>query len=626
MPFAAVEYPSLALGLFKSKFRAEGMPCDVEYLNITFAEMVGWREYSTLIVQPPAVFAAEQVFAHSLFGSLIPSDADFYASAGVGSAAQAELQHTKSIVEPYLERCLTEIPWEQYDVIGFTSLFEQNLASLSLAYRLKCRYPEKIIVFGGPNFEGSMGVTLHRQLPFIDFICSGEADDTFPELVKRLTYHHDVDDLPGIVYRRHGRSVFTGAGPLKRDMDSLPMPDYDDYFNRIRTSPLLVSVEPSVLLETSRGCWWGEKQHCTFCGLNGQGMKYRSKTSDRSLNEILQLHERYHVRFIRVVDNILDYDYFHTLLPELARRKLDTNIFFEVKANLRKHQIQMMADAGVTIIQAGIESLSTNTLRLMKKGTKSLMNVQTLRWCKQLGIQCDWNVLYGFPGEVPQDYQHSAELALQLTHLDPPSGCGPIRLDRFSPNYDQAERMGFRNVRPMKNYSFLYPFGVEPMGTVASSSAFDYAEPIDDGGYRPPLDETIWVWKNRRDSFQGTRSGDRLTLADTRPVATASEVTLTGIVADIYEYCDAIRSRDQITQWLQEQGQQLDDDVLLNTLDDLVHRRLMINEGHSYLSLAIMDHIKPVAPPPDAAKVGMPVALIASPAVTNAGAEPAMAG
>ncbi len=596
MPFAAVEYPSLALGLFKSRFRAEGMPCDVEYLNITFAEMVGWREYSTLIVQPPAVFAAEQVFAQSLFGPLIPDDAEFFAAAGVGCAAQAELRQTKAAVEPYLQRCLTETPWDRYDVIGFTSLFEQNLASLSLAYRLKCRYPEKIIVFGGPNFEGSMGVTLHRQLPFIDFVFSGEADDTFPELVKRLTYHHDFDDLAGLVYRRHGRSVFTGAGPLKRDLDALPIPDYDDYFDRIRTSPLIVSVEPSVLLETSRGCWWGEKQHCTFCGLNGQGMKYRSKTPERSLSEILQLHERYKVRFLRVVDNILDYDYFQTLLPELAKRKLDTNIFFEVKANLRKHQIQLLADAGVTIVQAGIESLSSNTLRLMKKGTKSLMNVQTLRWCRQLGIQCDWNVLYGFPGEVADDYRSSAELALQLTHLDPPSGCGPIRLDRFSPNYDQAEQMGFRNVRPMKNYSYLYPFDMEALGNTAYYFDFDYAQPIDDGGYRSPLDETIYVWKNRRDSFEARRTGDRLTLVDTRPVATAPEVTLSGVEADIYEFCDGIRSRDQIAQWLREQGRPLDDERLRATLDDLVQRRLMINEGQSYLSLAIMEHVA-AAPP-----------------------------
>ena len=59
MPFSAVEYPSLALGLFKSRLRDEGMPCDVVYLNITFAEMLGWSEYTRLIVQSPAMFAAE---------------------------------------------------------------------------------------------------------------------------------------------------------------------------------------------------------------------------------------------------------------------------------------------------------------------------------------------------------------------------------------------------------------------------------------------------------------------------------------------------------------------------------------------------------------------------------------
>jgi ribosomal peptide maturation radical SAM protein 1 len=591
MPFAAVEYPSLALGLFKARFRQEGMPCDVQYLNVTFAEMIGWLEYNRLIVHPPALFSAEQVFAHSLFGDLIPSDATYCADAHMCSSLQQQLYQTKSLVGPFLQRCLDTVDWEQYDIIGFTSLFEQNLASLSLAYQLKQRYPNKILVFGGPNFEGPMGLALHRTLPFIDFVCSGEADYVFPELVKRLSFNHPVDDLRGIVYRKLGRSIYTGAAQLIRRMDELPLPDYDDFFERIRNSPLAPSVEPCVLLETSRGCWWGEKQHCTFCGLNGQGMAYRSKSADRSLTEILYLLDRHKVRFIRVVDNILDYQYFHDLLPELARRKLETNIFFEVKANLRKSQVRMLADAGVTIVQAGIESLSTNTLRLMRKGTKSLMNIQTLRWCKQLGVQCDWNVLYGFPGEVPEDYRRSAELATLLTHLDPPTGCGPIRLDRFSPNYDQSELMGLTNVRPMKAYRYLYPFDTDTLRDVAYYFDFDYKQTIDDGGCRDPLNEAVWVWQQRKDQFYGVDQGDTLVLADTRQVARQPQIVLNGAARDVYEYCDAIRSRAQIDERLAARGEHPGQEQVNTILDDLVDRKLMVREGQTHLSLALMNHV-----------------------------------
>ena len=101
--------------------------------------------------------------------------------------------------------------------MGFTSLFEQNLASIALAWRLKWHFPQLRVVFGGPNVEAIMGETLHRRLPFIDFICSGEADETFPELIKRLGYDHPVHDLPGIVFRSGTMSVATRPAPMVTD-------------------------------------------------------------------------------------------------------------------------------------------------------------------------------------------------------------------------------------------------------------------------------------------------------------------------------------------------------------------------------------------------------------------------
>ena len=47
--------------------------------------------------------------------------------------------------------------------------------------------------------------------------------------------------------------------------------------------------QPSVFVETSRGCWWGERMHCTFCGLNGATMAYRSKSAPRALAELTHL-------------------------------------------------------------------------------------------------------------------------------------------------------------------------------------------------------------------------------------------------------------------------------------------------------------------------------------------------
>src|SRR5207237_5488138 len=81
--------------------------------------------------------------------------------------------------------------------------------------------------------------------------------------------------------------------PVVHNLDDTSIPDYDEFFDALNGSPVRDYVEPGLLVETSRGCWWGAKHHCTFCGLNGSGIVYRSKSPQRTLTEIEQLTERY---------------------------------------------------------------------------------------------------------------------------------------------------------------------------------------------------------------------------------------------------------------------------------------------------------------------------------------------
>ncbi len=595
MPFAEVVYPSLALGLFKTRLQNEGIPCNVEYLNILFAEMVGWENYST-IGQMTALFAGEQMFAHALFGDYIPDDTQYYTDVvlKVSLDMQYRLQQMKTQVIPFLQYCLERIPWYSYDVIGFTSLFEQNLPSLALAYQVKCHFPNKIIVFGGANCEDIMGLTMHRCFPFIDYVCSGEADDTFPELVKRFTYGHPIHDLPGLVYRYKGESIYTGDAPKIHDLDSLPFPNYDEYYQRLRNSSLPLGVNPYLLLETSRGCWWGEKRKCTFCGLNGKNIKFRSKSAPRIIDEILHLIQRYrqyNINFIQVVDNVLNPRYFDDVLPEIANMNLDVRFFLEVRPTLQKHQIKILSDAGVTHIQAGIENLSTHILKLMRKGTSSLQNIQLLKWCKQYGILVDWNMIFGFPDEVPEDYARCLELANILTHLNPPTVSGPLRMDRFSHNFDNADVLGFINLRPLRNYKYLYPFDEDTLRDLVYYFDYDYQEKNNNGGFYFPLTKQVCDWKSRQDQLYSQSVNDQLMVYDSRPVAASTQIVLNGIRRYIYEYCDRIRSIKQIKRLLKESHRvNLSEHQIEMILDEYVGKKLMVKENNLYLSLAIMTY------------------------------------
>ena len=595
MPFAGLEFPSLALGLFKAKFQREGIPCDVAHLNLLFAEMAGWQNYA-LVGQFNGCFAGERLFAQVLFGDRVPSDAGYYAAVAAQIAADApnRLAQMKSQVVPFLQLCLSQIPWRAYEIIGFTSLFEQNLPSLALALQIKTYYPDKIIVFGGANCEDVMGQALHRCFPFVDYVFCAEADHTFPELVKRLSAGRPVHDLPGLLYRRAGTSVYTGDAHQVIALDTLPVPNYDEYYEGLRARPQLAGVCPWIVLETARGCWWGQKTKCTFCGLNGKMIQFRSKSVPRVLDEIRYLlgrYGRYGISTLRVVDNVLNPDYFEDLLPQLSKISLGTRLFFEVRATLRKREIRALAEAGVTDIQAGLESLNTHMLKLMHKGTSSLQNIQLLKWSKQYGIEASWNLIYGFPGEVAEDYAGSLELVKVLTHLSPPVGFGPFRMDRFSYNFEHAEELGLMHVRPSQHYRYLYPFDEATLRDLAYYFDYERRQPIDDGGCLAPLATQVNAWRKRQDELASHRTDGRITIGDTRPVATAPQIVLDETVALVYEACDRARSVGQIGRWLRDRrGLDVGAEEIAGILTEFVEKRLTVREGGRYLSLAVMDY------------------------------------
>ncbi len=588
MPFAAIDQPSIALGLFKAQLRERGIACDVADLNVRFAQQVGWDSYDA-VHRSSSTLAGEQMFSEQLFAGYVPSYEEYAARVlpRLDDRTRSQLYHLKIHVPHFLSACLRQFSWADYDIIGFSTMFEQNLSSLSLAHLIKRHFPDKTIVFGGANCEEIMGRTLHECFPFVDIVCSGEASVTFPELVLRLTHGHPIEDLPGIVYRAGSRSIDTGPPTKLRELDSLPAPDYDDYFRTIEGTR--APITPSLPIETARGCWWGEKVMCTFCGLNGQSIAFRAKSPERALEEVLELTRKYPVGFVRAVDNMMPPSYYEGFLPELAEANPGVEFFYEVRPDLSKREIAALARARITRVQAGVESLDTHILKLMRKGTTGLANIELLRWCQMAGITVDWNLLFGFPGERREDYQRNLDLARVLTHLRPPSSIGKVRLDRFSANFEQAAEIGFTRVRPWSLFRYVYPFSEEILADLVYYFDHEDEVEVDTGGTFEQLREHVQRWQRRQDKlYCEESSAGRLVIRDTRPVARSPEVHLNGIESAIYGHCDSRRRVADVMEWLREScGMEVASEAVAAILDDFVSRDLMVEEGGRYLSLAI---------------------------------------
>ncbi|MGX1778668.1 RiPP maturation radical SAM C-methyltransferase [Nocardia brasiliensis] len=601
MPFAIADRPSIQCGLLKAVLTAAGHRVDVHYLNMRLSAQLGASAYHRLASpRRNNLLLGDWLFSSSAFDGIPEANAYLAGVPGVSEACTElemefdDLCELRSCTLPaFLDSCVDRFDWARYDIIGFTSTFEQHVAALAFARRLKQRHPQLTIVFGGANVDDEMGVETMRAFDWVDLVVVGEGEVPLAELVSRVKAGESPLGIPGVVGRHPDGSV-SGSSRSRpvSDMDSLPDPDYDDYFSTLfEIGPSIVIEDPlpMLLVESSRGCWWGQKHHCTFCGLNTNGMRYRSKSPGAVMNQLARLSRRHSLLNFEAVDNIMDHSYIKELWSTLADERYDYRFFYEVKANLSREHVKIMAEAGISAIQPGIESLSTRILRLMRKGTTMLDNIRVLKWARHYEVKAGWNLLTGFPGERVEDYLEQAAVIPLLTHLWPPTGVGRVWLERFSP-YFFDDTFPVRDRRPEPAYRFIYPQSRVDLDKIAYFFQYE----MDDVVVPPKeIHEAVEKWrqawhKQTPPSLVYQRAPDWLQLLDRRDVDNPAIAALHDAEAAAYEICvDWQRTPDHVVQRLAAAGYPGGTVPEVQTmLDRFCDAGVMLREGNRYLSLA----------------------------------------
>jgi ribosomal peptide maturation radical SAM protein 1 len=607
MPFAVVEAPSIGLTQLRARLRerfGDDVRVDIVYANQELAGQLGIEAYAELAeLAQGGTGAGDWVFRQAAFPEAPDNTAGYLRrhfggwDAQTGATRQALLA-ARDQVDDFLAGLVDRHDLAHCDIVGFTSMFAQNLSSFALARRLKRVAPGVTTVIGGANCEPPMGERIARSVPAIDYVFAGPALVSFPEFVAAaLRGRAAQTSIPGVLSAAGlARGDVAGVG-ADLDIDHEVDLDYDDFLDQL--GAWHPDPRPVLYFETSRGCWWGQRAHCTFCGLNGLSMGYRAMSPQRAVATIQRLF-RYAGRCAELgsVDNILAKHYLREVLPAL-RPPAGVTLAYEVKANLSEADVRTLAAARVTKIQPGIEALATATLKLMRKGSNAFQNLDLLKSCVRHGVQPFWNLLVGFPGEDPAVYRKYLADIPTLVHLWPPSGVSPVRFDRYSPYFTRPGDFGLE-LEPYGCYRYLYPWDDEEIREVAY-----YFVDRGPGAYRQALMPWLPALNAEVDSWRSlwTAEGpavelrvdwlpDEAVCRDTR-FPPAREYRLTGLDAEVLwhlrepwrvrDLCAALRP-----QWSEAQVQ-----AALRRLDE---RRLLFAEDGRYLSLAVDGTVSGWAP------------------------------
>jgi ribosomal peptide maturation radical SAM protein 1 len=608
MPWKSLDSPSLPVGLLRSACRAAGRPVpDTWFGHLEWAEFLLEASAGQIAPDDYNRVADDGIF-HSVgdwvFGGALHGDEAFGRDSFLAYLDRSRFDPGRAVemrgyAARFVDVTAAAILSRDPGVVGFTTTFMQNVPSLAVARRVKERAPHIRIVFGGGNCDGAMGVALHRNYPFVDYVVRGEGEEAFPALLDAIEADAGYASAdPGYASADAGYASIPGlcwrSGQDRRVNDEqrrplpparIPVPDYADWAGRFEASPVRQYVQPALVLEGARGCWWGEAHQCTFCGLNGSLMEFRSKPADRLLAEIETAVRDYKILDLIMVDNIVDQHYYTQLFPRLGKLDWDIKIQYEIKSNIGPEHVGLLQQGHVVNVQPGIESLSSRVLRLMDKGVRGPHNVRTLRDLESGQLTATWNWLYGFPGEEPGDYEQAISQLPRIVHLQPPTSVTRILLERFSPYFDRPA-LGFGRRRPAEAYRHVYRLADEELADLVY--LFD-TDPAGIGGdTEARLRAAIAAWTGQYPGSTLTRTIDAagVHITDRRLGWPERDIDIEDpVLVRAYRHLEHGRSTRKLLSLLRDEGTPLGEQAALDWIAELDRAGLMWLEGDHCVTL-----------------------------------------
>ncbi len=601
MPFGILVTPSLGLGLLQASLERLGnVRSRQRYFALDFCKELGFDDYQAIANRWGSGHEelGDWVFASAAFPDA-ELDPDGYLEQiarrpakelerflpGVIPAVLSAALNARRLAPDFIEECMREVRALNPKVVAFTSMFQQRVASIALARRIKAWRPDTVIVMGGADCEEARGRAIAKNFRCIDAVCSGPGDVVFPELVRRALAGESLGGIPGVYTARTLAGTATPNAESPAKLDDVPYPHFDDYFADLRSSGLDLPVL-YLSLETSRGCWWGERNHCTFCSINGASMGYASKSAPRVVDEIRFFAKKYPGVQMVMTDSILNVKHLRTAIPELKAHGLDLDMMYEVRATLDPDQFELLTECGVRTLQPGIETFSSEVLTLMRKNTSYLMNVRLLKLGRMHGVAVFYNILVGFPDEPVEAYAKMSRLLPKLTHLEPPKRMRIIEIGRHSPLFEEADALGVTNLEPSPAYRYIYPVRPEALRDLATYFTYTYKNPQDLDAYVGPVATELQKWWRCQElsTLQVAYEADRSMVFEGRPAFGERITILHGLEHRLHRACEDIRKLDALKKEFAGEATCAEIDDALGSLED---RGLLVRDEHRLLSLAI---------------------------------------
>lgn len=300
-------------------------------------------------------------------------------------------EHVKRMSPPY--------------IFGFSVLTAAFKSAIDVSKKLKERYPDSLICFGGIHPTAAPDEVL--SFPHVDVVLSGEGERSLPELYRCVKSGKDFRHIRNLSYRQEGSVVHNDRAPAIDDLGSLPAFPYHRFTSPRYDLGFVIS---------SRGCPY----RCIFCSNRvATGRRYRIRAAEAITDEIEMLHYKYNKRQILFLDDnfLISRERIYALIEMIRSRGLHKKVIFSFQArgdNVDARLLGDLYDSGFRSIFFGLETSSEQIMKTIKKGETVAQCVEAVRMAKGIGFHVSATFIYALPGETHEDRMNCVRLSNDL--------------------------------------------------------------------------------------------------------------------------------------------------------------------------------------------------------------------
>ncbi len=353
---------------------------------------------------------------------------------------------------------------EDPQVIGM-SIAASHLRTASEAVRrLRAAGVRVPIIWGGPQPT----VDPESCLAHADYVCIGEGENVVTAIADAVDRNLPLKDIHSLAYvDGDGSIVKNPPAPTIKDLDTLPLPDWDektrffvesDQVYQAYLPPESNYYGSEYMLFTARGCPY----KCSFC-INGilheidvDGANLRRRSVESVMAELRAVKERFGNVYIQVHDEIftLNKNWIH-----------DFSVAYKEEIGLpfwcythpmccKEEMIRDLKDAGLRYVIMGIQSGSERLNKEVYHRPTPRKKIQESLWMlDRLDVLTQVDVLSNNPLETEEDLRATATLLNQCPERTV-LGVGKVIVYPSSPLYQHVRHLPFPPVVDEKTYEF----------------------------------------------------------------------------------------------------------------------------------------------------------------------------